>query len=1513
MNHSTIIRNILASLLVIVVQCTMAQDAVQVGNGSYASYPPLSKGKTSAHSGDNSTYMLTKKLWLNESTTEPDGSRRPIPTNDWWTDLLNEQFADALWAYPQMVHPSASGVTINYPSYWNDNGTEVKWNSSIQVQGVDFTATSAIADNWHDWDVEMLLPGTTAGQQMYVTMAHGQPFTWIETKNLTLKLVFSSTPEFFDALGNTVSTSSISSISSNDIAVKIGDDVYGVFLPKSVSFKYSDNSLFITFSGSTSQFVSIGMMKSATDLADFAKYAYSVPRSTTLSWNHDEQSAMVTSHWQVNAENLLNSSSDAPVLQGFLPHAYKNSTLGFGLNGITYLTPRGTMKIAEPASSNTWDVSYSFSGMLPYYPAPAENEAAKNPFSLSLMTKLMTDYAAKGSFGDDTYWGGKGLTQMALNMTFARELGDNATFQKCRDKLKAKLINWLTYTPGETRDFFAYYPRWGSLVGFDTSYDSDKFNDHHFHYGYFVYAGALLCLMDDDFKAGYGEMLKLVAKDYANWDHTDYRFPFLRTLDVWAGHSYAGGLGDGANSNGNGQESSSESMQSWGGLYLLGVALGDKDMRNAGIFGWNTESRATAEYWFDRDHIHEGLDHNYDYTKYSSPYCSNLTSKGIGWWTWFSGDPLWMHSIQWMPVSPCLNYLSQDLDFVKWDYGKMMSASGHQWFDAVGDTTALADASVGNVVLCYMERWNPDSAAAVFDKAYALNRTIAKDADTGHISYYVIHSHRTYGDIDFSIHADVPTATAYRKLDSDGVTYKYTYVVYNPNASERLVHFSKDGATVASFKAPARTMTAYSDSPVASSVKISSVAGNVVPQSGSSVIKAAVLDQYGASVDGAAVTLSVSDAAVATVADSVFTVAATAHKGDTCVVTATYGSVSSKLKITVNDVPVLASAAISPVVRYVEKGQPVTFTLPMTDQFGNDFHAPVQWTITRDGKAVATDSVLSVDEVGIYTVTAASQGKKFSQEVYVTPSLRNVAEGKTAVSSSEENAGTATANAVYGVAGSRWGSQHTDDQWIYVDLGENTYISRVKFLWETAHAASYILQIAPDSAATEDFTGSYITGTKTVKVVADSAWTTVGTVTDCAGGTDNQTVNATGRYIRMRGLTRATDYGYSLYEFQVYGIPSSFSADSIIGIDLSSPASKMKEGEKLQLTAKAYTLAGNSVSKAMAWTSTDAAGSVDDGLFCPSTYGDFTVTATSADGYSVSCDIAVEETLKLASMDVSPDSAQLILGDTLAYTVEGSNQFGGVYNLQQGVVNVDIYDSSDALVNDGRAAFDANTFDFSATSAGNYLLRFSADTVKAFSKVKALKLEDVNLALFKPASSTSSEGDGTAAKYVNDGNEKTRWASGWTDGESVTIDLQSAYLLRRMEFQWESAYASKYHIETSLDGVAWTTAFTRTDGVGGLESCTLANVPARYVKLVCDYRFMRGYGSSIYEWRVYGSARYSGVVTGTIGIISGSNGVVDVYSVEGRLLRKGVASSNAVVGLDPGIYIVGNRKVIVSQ
>ena len=86
--------------------------------------------------------------------------------------------------------------------------------------------------------------------------------------------------------------------------------------------------------------------------------------------------------------------------------------------------------------------------MLPYYAAPEENLQSEAGFSKDIMRTLIRTYAEKGSFGTDTYWGGKGLVQMALNMTFARQCGDEELYQKSRYALRSAFEDWLTYTPG---------------------------------------------------------------------------------------------------------------------------------------------------------------------------------------------------------------------------------------------------------------------------------------------------------------------------------------------------------------------------------------------------------------------------------------------------------------------------------------------------------------------------------------------------------------------------------------------------------------------------------------------------------------------------------------------------------------------------------------------------------------------------------------------------------------------------------------------------------------------------------------------------------------------------------------------------------------------------------------------------------------------------------------------------------------------------------------------------------
>lgn len=533
-----------------------AQNIVTCGSGSYASEPPTYKAKTEQNGpGFNATMMLTRKIYADEyASTEGNGIRvpgRPIPTNDWWTDIINSPFSGALWSYPAMLHTSASGVEIAYPSYWADAGKEMKSLSRLSVGGRNFRATSAIATNWHDWDVVFRMPSASGREQMTVTAVHGMPFTWFEFDRMIPEITLS------DNGGQLFGTA------EGFTGVKIGNDLYGVYFPADVRCSLSDGVL--SFDGEA-KWVSVALLRNEGDLQGFSSYATSIPRNTRVSWNYDEASARISTTWKVQAENLRTPGGPAPVMQGFLPHVYKYALPGAGLNfesATPFRTPRGAMKMAV-ADNGEFTYAYRFSGMLPTYAAPREGDAAANGFNPEVLNSLMEDYASKGTFGGDTYWGGKGLTQMALNMTFAKQTGNTEVYESSRRRLREAFENWLTYTPGEDTFFFSYYPRWGAMLGFDVSYDSDAFNDHHFHYGYFTYAAALLCMENKEFAAEYGDILTLIAKDYANWDHSDKRFPFLRTLDPWNGHSWAGGLGDAGNDNGNGQESTSEAMQSWG-------------------------------------------------------------------------------------------------------------------------------------------------------------------------------------------------------------------------------------------------------------------------------------------------------------------------------------------------------------------------------------------------------------------------------------------------------------------------------------------------------------------------------------------------------------------------------------------------------------------------------------------------------------------------------------------------------------------------------------------------------------------------------------------------------------------------------------------------------------------------------------------------------------------------------------------------------------------------------------
>lgn len=124
-------------------------------------------------------------------------------------------------------------------------------------------------------------------------------------------------------------------------------------------------------------------------------------------------------------------------------------------------------------------------------------------------------------------------------------------------------------------------------------------------------------------------------------------------------------------------------------------------------------------------------------------------------------------------------------------------------------------------------------------------------------------------------------------------------------------------------------------------------------------------------------------------------------------------------------------------------------------------------------------------------------------------------------------------NAIDGSTGTRWESISVDPSWIYFDLGFDVDLSSITIDWETASARNYNIQVAPDGTCTGNDPGCLST---------DDPWTVEYTsptyTVNPNHRIDNITLNATGRYVRMKGTVRMTGYGYSLYEFAIHGTSS---------------------------------------------------------------------------------------------------------------------------------------------------------------------------------------------------------------------------------------------------------------------------------------------------------------------------------------------------------------------------------------
>jgi endoglucanase Acf2 len=717
---------------------------VRVGSGGYVTAPPPPGAK-----GPQA------EVW------RAPGLRGPMPTNDWWSSLAWVRYSERQYPHPLAVRAQADGLRVWAPKAITANDAGVfgfmpeRGGDDLVIGTAGAAGPEPFADarveSFSDWFVTARLG--QAGRGVSASYGHGSPFVYaLYDEGGAARVTFARPPQVWAGGGE-----------SATLGVSVDGKPYGLFAPGGSAWAGVGTNVLTSRPAGGRRHFSVAALPDASEktLALFARYAHAHVTDTKVAWRYDPKSAAVTTTFAYTVKAYEGDARGT--LFALYPHQWRHAQGAPLVDGLGYDSVRGRMKLAEGTFFST---EVKFPGVLPSLPVAADADRAR------LAGMLKAEAAAPEPPMKDTYWDGKHLGRLATLVPLAEQLREPAAADALRGRVRARLERWLN--PREagaaggnprTSNVFHYDRNWGTLIGYPASFGSDvELNDHHFHYGYFLKAAAEIARHDPAWAADerWGGMLRLLIRDVASTDRADPLFPFLRNFDPYAGHTWASGhakFGDGNNN-----ESSSEAMNAWCGLILLGQAIGDPATRDLGVWLYTTEMTAIHEYWFDvRDENHPPA---------YAPAVVTMVWGGKGAnGTWFSNKPPVVHGINFLPIHGGSLYLGLYPDYARRNYEDLVRRNKGdrfaEWADIAWMYRALSD---------------PADAARLMDAAG--EKYPAEGGNSRANTYHWITALRTLGRVDGGVTADHPLSATFVK---DGVR---TYTAWNVSDKPLTVRFS---------------------------------------------------------------------------------------------------------------------------------------------------------------------------------------------------------------------------------------------------------------------------------------------------------------------------------------------------------------------------------------------------------------------------------------------------------------------------------------------------------------------------------------------------------------------------------------------------------------------------------------------------------------------------------------------------------------------------------------------------
>jgi endoglucanase Acf2 len=403
-----------------------------------------------------------------------------------------------------------------------------------------------------------------------------------------------------------------------------------------------------------------------------------------------------------DAASLAKFAAD-PVVSTSVDHAIDGDTAKTTLN---YVTANGGDTVIVPMADQAVDggaksagTFASIYGAMDVYTgssltttAPVTEPSAELDLSTlsdedkaAVVEQIKTDAASIdfAASATDTYFGGKMLYRAANLMTLAEQLGVTDVAATLRTGLTAELQKWFNPKGCDTSatKCFVYDDGIKSIIGLEASFGSDELNDHHFHYGYLLYAAAVVAKNDPALADSFAPVADLLVADIASSD-ASAEFPQYRNFDPYSGHAWASGSSPFAD--GNNQESSSESVNAWNALAMWEKVRGNTDMYDQAVWMMSAEANSAKLYWT-----------NADFSEFPA-FTHKIAALNWGgkrdYATWFSPEPGAMLGIQLIPMGSYSTYLAGDVDRIKANLAEGAPGGyGAQFGEYMVQYLALAD------------------------------------------------------------------------------------------------------------------------------------------------------------------------------------------------------------------------------------------------------------------------------------------------------------------------------------------------------------------------------------------------------------------------------------------------------------------------------------------------------------------------------------------------------------------------------------------------------------------------------------------------------------------------------------------------------------------------------------------------------------------------------------------------------------------------------------------------------